>query len=144
MKALLAMALAFWLAGASAHEVLHAVERADAVTVRLTYADGKPFAYEAFEATPQGAQAPSQVGRTDAEGRAVFIAGTARQWRLRAFSADGHGVDLRFEVPAPAAVAATQVPANGDGPNRASLLLFGLAALLAAFGFLQLWLRRKP
>lgn len=123
----------------AAHEMLHSIGTAGAVTVRLAYADGKPFAYEAYELYPAGKDIPAQVGRTDAQGRVVFIPGDNRAWRLKAFSADGHGTDLRFESPA---VAATSTPAS-SGPNRSSLILFGLSLLLAGFGLVQLLLRKK-
>lgn len=124
---------------AVAHEVHHVIEAAPAVAVKLTYADGEPFAYEAFEATPEGGERPAQVGRTDAQGRAVFVPGTTKRWRLKAYSADGHGVDLRFDVPAVATTATGTPPA--EGPNRASLALFGLGLILSGFGLYQL--RRK-
>lgn len=134
----LLLALAF---PASAHEVHHAVESTGAVAVRLSYADGTPFAFEAYEAYPDGQDMPAQVGRTDAQGRALFVPGTVPRWRLKAFSADGHGVDLR--VDAPAVAANTAAPAAGDAPNRASLLLFGLSLLLGMFGVYQLWIRER-
>lgn len=124
-----------------AHEVHHAIETTGAVAIRLTYADGKPFAFEAFEAYPEGKDIPAQVGRTDEQGRAVFVPGETKRWRVKAFSADGHGVDLKFDTPAITTSAAA--PASSDGPNRASLLLFGFSILLALFGAYQLWLRKK-
>lgn len=151
--ALLILGLCLMQAGmVLAHEVNHSIEKVDALAIRLTYADGKPFVFEAFEAYPEGKDAPSQVGRTDAHGRIVLVAGEIKRWRVKAFSADGHGVDLHFEVPAvttltaatnPAGmVAAGTVPAD-TGPNRASLLLFGFSVLLALFGGYQLWLRKQ-
>lgn len=126
---------------ASAHEVHFAVETTGAVAIRLSYADGKPFAFEAFEAYPEGRDTPAQVGRTDDRGRAVFVPGETRRWRLKAFSADGHGVDVHIDAPATAAPSGTA--STVEGPNRASLLLFGVSVLLALFGGFQLWLRRK-
>ena len=127
---------------AVAHEVHHTIESTGAVALRLTYADGKPFTFEAFEAYPEGKDVPAQVGRTDDQGRAVFVPGDTKRWRVKAFSADGHGVDVRFDAPV---VATSQNPASdsqGDGPNRASLLLFGFSLLLSSFGIYQLWLRK--
>lgn len=130
-------------APAAAHEVHHAVETAGAVAVRLSYADGKPFVFEAYEATPEGRDAPAQVGRTDDQGRALFVPGDAKRWRIKAFSADGHGVDLRIEVPAIAGTGSQAATPATDGPNRASLLLFGLSIVLSAFGIYQLRLRKR-
>lgn len=142
MKAIVFL-LTLWAVQAAAHEVHHVVETTAAVAVRLTYADGQPFAYEAFEATPEGGPRPAQVGRTDAQGRAVFVPGATRRWRVKAVSADGHGVDLRIEVPTVAASTTTATPPP-DTPNRASLLVFGLGLLLGGFGLYQLRLRKTP
>lgn len=143
MSRLLFLIVALLLAqSALAHEVRRSIETTAAVAVRLSYADGQPFAYEAFEAYPEGKDVPAQVGRTDAQGRALFVPGEVRRWRLKAFTADGHGVDFTFDAPA---FAAGPAPApSAEGPNRASLLLFGFSVLLAAFGAYQLWLRKKP
>lgn len=135
-----------WLllaAPAGAHEVHHAVEAALSVAVSFTYADGKPFAYEAFEAYPDGSDVPAQVGRTDAAGRAVFVPGAIKRWHVKAFSADGHGADIRIDAPPFVPLAGSGSPPADGGPNRASLLLFGLSALFGIFGIYQLWLRRK-
>ena len=129
---------------ATAHEVHHSIEATTAVALRLSYADGKPFAFEAFEAYADGKEIPAQVGRTDDQGRAVFVPGAVKHWRVKAFSADGHGIDLRFEVPAAAVSQSAPAGASGGGPNRASLLLFGLSLLLSGFGLYQLRLRKKP
>jgi nickel transport protein len=135
------MLMVFGLMPVAAHEVHHSIGVGDAVVVQLKYADGKPFAFEAFEAAPDGSEIPAQVGRTDAEGRAVFIPGAVKSWKLKAYSADGHGVSLNFEAPALAASSASD--ASGI-PNRISLLLFGLSLLLGGFGVYQLWLKKKP
>jgi nickel transport protein len=133
--ALLAAALAL---PAAAHEVHHQIAATAAISVRLTYADGKPFAYETYELYPKGSEVPAQVGKTDAEGRVVFVPGTQSQWRLRAFSNDGHGADLQFESPTLAAAASTEAPID-----RTARVLFGLSAILAAFAAYQFLLRRK-
>lgn len=144
MKAV-AFLLALWIGQAAAHEVHHVVETTAAVAVRLTYADGQPFAYEAFEATPEGGDRPAQVGRTDAQGRALFVPGATMRWRVKAFSADGHGVDVRVEVAAGAAqAAAAAAPPPAERPNRTSLLVFGLGLLLGGFGLYQLRSRKQP
>jgi len=138
MRILLA-ALLLWAGASLAHEVHVTVEPAGAVSVRILYADGKPFAFEAYEVWPAGGQAPIQVGRTDARGRALFVPEGGGPWRLKAHSADGHGIDTRID-----AAATPAAPPTSAGPNRASLALFGLSILLALFAFIQLWLRKKP
>lgn len=128
---------------AAAHEVHHTIETTGAVALRLSYADGKPFTFEAFEAYAEGKDVPAQVGRTDEQGRAVFVPGDIKRWRVKAFSADGHGVDLHFEAPAVTTTQGATTTPSGDGPSRASLLLFGFSLLLGGFGIYQLWLAKK-
>lgn len=123
---------------AFAHEVHHAIAAQSAVSVRLTFADGQPFSFEAFEVYAAGSDKPHAVGRTDAQGRAVFVPPEAGEVRLRAFAADGHGVDIKFDPPRgrEAVVAAST-------EDRGAKLLFGAGLLLALFGILQLFVRRK-
>jgi len=124
----------------AAHEVQHQVTQAQATAVRLFYADGKPFSNESYELYADNSEKPTQTGRTDARGRVVFLADQTTSWRLRAFSAGGHGVDLRFEVSADRASSAL-VP---DPPrDRGTGMVLGLALILAIFGALQLYLRKK-
>ena len=132
----------FWLLTAClpafAHEVHHAVAAQSAVSVRLTFADGQPFAFEAFEVYAAGSDKPLAVGRTDVQGRAVFVPPETGEVRLRAFAADGHGVDLKLNPPRSGeavAAAATE--------DRASKIILGVGILLALFGLVQLVLRRK-
>lgn len=125
-----------------AHEIHHAIENIGAVTIRLTYANGQPFAFESFEVRPEGKDIPLQAGRTDAQGRIVFVPGETRFWRIKAFSADGHGVDLRVDT-SRVARSYTAAFSIADSPNRASLLLSGFSILLALFASYQLWRRKK-
>jgi len=139
MRALVFL-LALWMGAGSAHEVHHAIAATNAVAVSLSYADGSPFAYEKYELYADGKEVPAQVGNTDAAGRVVFIPGATRYWRIRAFSADGHGIDLRLESPALQAEPAT---ASDGGPGRTTLALLGLGLILAAFGAYQLFGSRR-
>lgn len=123
---------------AFAHEVHHAVEAQNAVSVRLTFADGQPFAFEAFEVYAAGSDKPHAVGRTDADGRAVFLPPPSGEVRLRAFAADGHGVDLKLDPPR-----SGEAVAAGATEDRGAKLFFGAGLLLAIFGIVQLFLRRK-
>ena len=129
----------FALVSARAHEVIPIIGAGNAVVVQLNYSNGQAFAFEAFEASPEGAKSPAVVGRTDAKGRAVFIPGEEKRWKLKAYSTDGHGVDLHF-------VASTtkDAPAIAHHEStRISLMLFGLSLILAAFGLYQLWIKKK-
>jgi len=141
MKALCLLALLPAVGAAQAHQVLSSVSGAPATVVTLRYGDGKPFSYEGYELFRGGEGLPAQVGRTDAQGRVVFLPGAARQWHLRAFSQDGHGVDRRFEVAAPQGTPA----AAGDRTLlHPALAILGGALLLTLFALYQLFLRRRP
>ncbi|MBK7813548.1 MAG: ABC transporter permease [Rhodocyclaceae bacterium] len=134
----LVFVLALWSGAAAAHAVHHDIVATGAVSVALTYADGSPFAYEKYELYPDGKEVPVQVGNTDAAGHVVFLPGDTKQWRLKAFSSDGHGVDMRFESPA----VLGNTAAAESGPSRTTLALLGLGLILAAFGAYQLFLGR--
>lgn len=61
--------------GAAAHEVHHDIAAAGAVMVRLTYADGSPYAYEKYELFPEGQEVLAQVGNSDSRaGSSLFPA----------------------------------------------------------------------
>lgn len=128
----------FLSATVSAHEVQVAVGSAVATVLQINYADGQPFAFEAYELYPQGGEVPAQVGRTDARGRVSFVAGQGETYRLKAWSADGHGVEQLV------------VSVGGDGvvnvapsSNRTPLLLAGAGGIFGLFGLWQLFLRRR-
>lgn len=135
--------LAWWSSGAAAHEVNSIVRQQQATVVILTFADGQPFGGEHFEAGPVAAGTPEVTGRTDADGRAIVLATSPGAWRLRAYSDDGHGVEVRFDV-----AATDQVPtlAGATHPTAAAprwtLIILGLSCILAVFGLLRG--RRRP
>jgi nickel transport protein len=133
------------LAGsAMAHEVHLAQSQQTAAVVRLTYADGKPFAFEAYELYPVGQEIPAQVGRTNGDGQVIFLPGTQGDWRLKAYSADGHGVDQSLKVSGGSgeAVAAGNAGNAGELP-RGLLLAAGLGIVFGLFGLVQLFFRKK-
>ncbi len=139
----LALVIVLWSVGAGcaiAHEVHHDIAATGAVMVRLTYADGSPFAYEKYELLPEGREVPFQVGNSDAQGRVVFVPGDVANWRLKAYSADGHGVDLKFAAPATGTPSA---PPASAGADRATQVLIGLAILFGLFGLVQIFVHRR-
>lgn len=128
-------------ATAQAHEVRLDVSEQAAAVLQLRYANGEAFAYEAYELYRPGKDVPEQVGRTSAQGQVVFLPGAQTQWRLKTFSADGHGVDRVITVAAgPSAPAAAPPPGE---PPRAWLLAAGLGVVFGLFGVLQLFVRRN-
>jgi len=140
MRHTAALLLALILPPACAHEVHHVVAATNAVSISLSDGDRNPFAYEKYELFAEDAERPAQVGNTDVAGRIVFIPGDAKQWRIKTYSADGHGLDLRFE--APAAPTDTMVCPEVT-PSPSTLALLGLGLILAGFGAYQLFRRKS-
>jgi nickel transport protein len=132
--------LAVFCAPAWAHEVKVEISKQDAAVVSLNYADGKPFTYEAYEIYQPGKDIPEQVGRTNAQGQIVFLPGAQTEWRIKAYTADGHGIDQKMHVEAGGGAIST---ASGGMP-RPLLLLAGLGIVFGIFGLMQLFFRRKP
>jgi nickel transport protein len=139
MRSLLALLLVLAASAANAHEVAHAVSREEAVVVSLRYGDGSPFAYEHFEVFPPGEEIPFATGRTDAEGRALFLPDRPGEWRVVAESEDGHGASLSVQVDAAGAVTAK----TRSLWERSSRLIVGVALIVGLFGILALFTRRR-
>ncbi|MFZ2163368.1 MAG: ABC transporter permease [Sideroxyarcus sp.] len=139
MRAVLLL-LAMVCAPALAHEVKVEISKQGAAVVRLTYADGSPFTFEAYEIYQPGKDIPAQVGRTNALGQIVFLPGAQTEWRIKAYSADGHGMDQTVHVEAGGSSAST---GSSELP-RPLLLLSGLGIVFGLFGVMQLFYRRKP
>lgn len=139
MRAGLPLLLLVCACPAQAHELRHEVFAAQAVVIRLRYADQTPFAFEAYEIYPEGGRLPAQVGRTDAQGRIAFLPPQAGRWRIKAMSEDGHGIDFSLQTEA------GSVPADMGGPlyERHGRILTGVALILGLFGILSLYLKRK-
>lgn len=139
-RLLFALGLGVASLAALAHDLHHEVSQGQAVVIRLSYADAAPFAFEAYEIYPQDDKLPVQVGRTDARGRIAFLPERAGAWRIKAYSEDGHGLDLTLTTDAAGIVASDQ-PLY----ERYGRILVGLGLILGLFGFVSLYLkRRKP
>lgn len=143
MKALL-FALALLTGQALAHEVKLEQSSQPASVLRLTYADGSAFAFEAYELYLPGKETPEQVGRTNALGQIVFLPGSQLEWRLKAFSGDGHGIDQRLRLNAAPVGTGSASTSSETAPPRWSLLLAGLGIIFGIFGLIQLIQRKKP
>ncbi|WP_457638834.1 ABC transporter permease [Persephonella sp.] len=132
--------LLFMLAGfALGHQVNVEVNREKAVVIKLRYADGMPFSYEKYQIfSPENKDIPFATGRTDKNGRIVFIPDIKGVWTVKAFSQDGHGVVKKIEI------TESFVP---DGQSNSSFnhllkILAGTGIIFALFGITAL-LRRK-
>jgi len=137
LYSLVLIALVF--SGAAAHDLDHTLGHGEAVVVRFHYADGPVFSYETYEVYRPGETTPFQVGRTDALGRVAFVPDAGGEWRVRAFSEDGHGADIR--VDAEASLASAAVPRAAS--ERGVRVLLGIAIILGIFGAWSLHRSRR-
>ena len=133
------------------HEVQTRLETMALTVITLSYADGKPFAFEQYEVTPHGSEIPSQVGRTDALGRAAILpvvgqtlAGQTLE--IVATTKDGHGARLTLPATdagsAPSASTPPPKPTFSESP-RWMQFATGAGILFGLFGLLQLFTHRK-
>lgn len=127
---------------ASAHDLQYRViSESRAVTLGFFYPGDLPFNFESYEISRVGESVPVQVGRTDHRGRLAFLPDGPGEWRVRAFTEDGHGVDFRLTTGADSAVAGVERPIY----ERYARVFVGLGVLLGVFGLLSLFLRgRRP
>jgi len=138
VKAVLVLPAAVLAGVLHAHSLSHTTGQGSALIVELRYADGSPFSYEAAEVYRPAESVPFLAGRTDANGRLAFVPDRPGDWRVRAFSEDGHGGD--FTVAAAAE--------GGSSPSSAGLgevggLAVGLSILFGLFGLWSLFIRKR-
>ncbi len=124
---------------AAAHDLQYSVTSGQAVVLRLFYVDNTPFTFEAYEIYRAGEKLPYQVGRSDSQGRVVFLPDRADSWRIKAISEDGHGLDFTVKTDAAARVESADKPAY----ERYGRIVVGIAVILGLFGFLSLYVKRK-
>jgi nickel transport protein len=141
-----AAALALLPLGASAHEVLHAVEQGKAVAVKVYFADGEVLAYTQYEVfSPADPKIPTQKGRTDRNGYLAFVPDTAGKWRVKVVDDTGHGLDTQVDV-GPLGGSGSSRESAGSGLSTTAFVLrplAGLAVIGAAFSVLIAVYRRK-
>lgn len=126
-------------APAQAHELHLQLSSTQASLIQLQYSNGEPMAFEAYELYPGTADAPAQVGRSDAQGRIVFLPGDIREWRLKAFAADGHGVDQRLQISEAGPANMPEAVPPSRELDRFSRLILGISLILGGFGLYQFW-----
>lgn len=138
MRAPLALPATLLAGALNAHTLNHSAQPGSAVVVELRYADGSPFSYESAEVYRPAETVPFLAGRTDANGRLAFVPDRSGDWRVRAFSEDGHGGD--FTVAA--------APDGGSSASSAGLgtvggLAVGLSVIFGVFGIWSVFIRRE-
>jgi nickel transport protein len=139
VKAILVLPAALLAGVLHAHSLSHTAGQGSALIVELRYADGSPFSYEAAEVYRPAESVPFLAGRTDANGRLAFVPDLPGDWRVRAFSEDGHGGD--FTVSAGTAGGAAE---RSIGLGEVGGLAVGLSILFGLFGLWSLFVRRRP
>ncbi len=121
---------------AASHDLQHTETAGQALVVQMRYADGSPFAFQAYEIYREGEKAPRQLGRTDKVGRIAFLPDGPATWRVKVFSEDGHGLDIRVESGDGGTVDAANQPIFDRFPR----IVVGVAVILGLFGALRLFL----
>ncbi|WP_127478423.1 hypothetical protein [Sulfurivermis fontis] len=120
-----------------AHDLHHAVERGEAVTVSFRFPGAEALSYEQYELFRPGETIPFQVGRSDGLGRVTFVPDRDGEWRLRIFTEDGHGADIKV-----AALAGAGTPGAAAVP-RYVLIGAGVGWIFGLFGLWAVYTRRK-
>ena len=138
MRLLLALAAALFAGTLQAHSLIHTAQPGSAVIVELRYADGSPFSYESTEVYRPAESVPFLVGRTDANGRLAFVPDRSGDWRVRAFSEDGHGGDFTI-----AATPDGESSVPSTGLSTIAALAVGLSVIFGIFGIWSLFVRRR-
>ena len=138
MRPFLVLPVALLAGTLHAHQLSHEVQTGSAVIVELRYGDGSPFGYESAEVYRPAESIPFLAGRTDANGRLAFVPDRAGDWRIKAFSEDGHGGD--FTV-ATTGEGGTRAPSAGLGTLGG--LAVGLSLLFGIFGLWSLFWRKQ-
>ena len=138
MKGLLFLVVMAVAGHAHAHGLQYSVDEGAAVSVKLSFADGSEVSFERYEIYRAGDETPFQVGRTDIQGRVVFIPDRAGTWRLKVFSEDGHGADLSFTAGGEGGVQ----DANEPFFERHLRIIVGASVIFGVFGLVNLFARR--
>ena len=122
----------------SAHGLHHTVSQDNAVVITIVYGNETSFAFEQYELFRPGETIPFQTGRTDILGRVVFLPDMNGTWRFRAFSEDGHGLDISIDVDEQG------VASKKDRSliQRYQRILIGVAVILGIFGLIAVFLRK--
>ena len=131
---------------AFAHEVLHTVDRNNAIAVKAYFVDGEVLAYVPYELySPADSKVPYQKGRTDRGGYVAFVPDIPGPWRLKITDDTGHGLNVVIDA-TPSADKASKRSDEGQVPSSAVFIsrpLAGIAVILLIFGVLLFVYRRK-
>jgi len=124
---------------ALAHDLQYRVDEGGAVYVKFFFGDGNDFSFESYEIYRDGEDIPFQVGRTDAKGRLAFLPDQPGEWRVKAFSEDGHGVDFSLSTDVQGGLEDAAKPLF----ERHARIITGVAFIFGLFGLINLFARRR-
>jgi nickel transport protein len=124
---------------ALAHDLQYVVGEGSAVFVRFSLAGEGEFSFESYEIYRDGENVPFQVGRTDQQGRLVFLPDRSGKWRIKVFSEDGHGRDFFITTDAQGGVERAERPVV----SRNLRIAIAVALIFGLFGLVNLFARRR-
>jgi nickel transport protein len=124
---------------AFAHDLQYVVGEGAAVFVKFSFAGPDDFSFESYEIYHDGEDIPFQVGRTDRQGRLVFLPDRPGKWHIKAFSEDGHGLDFSLTTDARGGVQEARQPMV----SRNLRIVIAVALIFGLFGLVSLFARRK-
>jgi nickel transport protein len=136
----LALLMCAWLPiGAIAHDLQHRVDEHAAVSVTFFFANDDRFSFESYEIFRSDEETPFQVGRTDTQGRIVFLPNQAGRWRIKVFSEDGHGAEISLTTDPSGRIQEADKPLLERYPR----IIVGVAIIFGVFGLINLFLPRR-
>jgi nickel transport protein len=139
IRSLILLVLLGYIPMIFSHGVGLEIEQQEASVIYLHHTDDTPLVAADYELTVAGASTPYQSGKTDASGRVVFIPGDLREWRLRVFSEDGHGIDTTFKL-----TPGTLSHSHADHVDSdITKMILGFGILLSGFGIMMLFTKSK-
>lgn len=125
-----------------AHAMLHEVLEGETVILRFSFPGPDEPLFEPYEVFAPGVDTPFQAGRVNAIGEVSFRPDRPGIWRVRVFTADGHGAEVEVAVDPDGVVVATSGQ-HGHAHDHWLRVLAALGYLLGAFGLLALWRVRR-
>lgn len=98
----------------------------DIRAVQFYYSSSDPMAFVDIKVyAPGNLDIPSQIGRTDAQGRFALVVDTPGTWRVTAQDHEGHRAELLLEAAGVSSGVSSDasLPSTGDKPAKASRLV---------------------
>lgn len=129
-----------------AHGVSGVISEKKALLVTAEYDDGEPMSYGAVEIFNLKEKLPFQSGRTDRNGRFLFLPDRAGEWQVTIKDGMGHQVIISTTVNENMPIGMDEKKNHGavhGGSSRYERILMGLSFIFGIFGFLFWWKGRK-